>query len=134
MKLIFCQANISAKGTYQELQASTLDFAKLLETSEETSNECDDTAVIKNSLNSNTHSQLDSCHGISSNFKSKQTGDSKVSKENEKNCSSVNIPRYVYVSYFSASGSICKVIFFFCLFVFTQLMITGGDYWLSFWY
>lgn len=138
IKLIFVifsyQANISAKGTYQELQVSEFDFAKLLESSEETSNECDNKTIIKNSISSNTHSQSGSHHSISTNVESKQNGVMIVPKEKEEKYSSVYIPKGVYISYFSASGNICRIVLLFCLFVFTQFMIIGGDYWLSFWY
>lgn len=133
-KLFIWQANISIKGTYQELQSSTFDFAKLLETSEETSYECDDKALINNSIRHNTGSKLDSRHSASSNSENKQTSVITASKEKEKNRPSVNIPINVYVTYLSASGSFCRIILFFSLFVFTQVMITGGDYWLGFWY
>lgn len=39
-----------------------------------------------------------------------------------------------YISYFFAGGSTCKVLFCLLLYILTQVLITGGDYWICFWY
>lgn len=44
------------------------------------------------------------------------------------------ISKKVYTSYFSAGGGPCHVFFFFFMYIFTQVLTTGGDYWISFWY
>lgn len=44
------------------------------------------------------------------------------------------ISKKVYSSYFSAGGGPCNVFFFFFMYIFTQALTTGGDYWISFWY
>lgn len=56
------------------------------------------------------------------------------SKKNDEIRSSGNVSNSIYLSYFSAGGSTCKIILFFMMFVLTQVLITGGDYWLNFWY
>lgn len=55
-------------------------------------------------------------------------------KKDEEIRSSGNVLYSIYVSYFSAGGSICKLAIFFLMFIFTQILITGGDYWINFWY
>jgi len=45
-------------------------------------------------------------------------------------CVSIN----VYQSYLSAGGSVFKVFYVLFCFILTQIMTTGGDYWISFWY
>jgi ATP-binding cassette subfamily C (CFTR/MRP) protein 4 len=48
--------------------------------------------------------------------------------------SSGNISLTVYSSYFSAGGNICKITFLLFMCVFTQVLASGGDYWITFWY
>lgn len=48
--------------------------------------------------------------------------------------SSGNISKSVYTSYLSAVGSNCNVFLFFFMFTLTQLLTSGEDYWISFWY
>lgn len=45
-----------------------------------------------------------------------------------------NVKKSDYLSYFFAGGSICKVLFCLLLYIFTQVLITSGDYWICFWY
>lgn len=47
--------------------------------------------------------------------------------------SSGNISNSIYLSYFAAGGSWCKIFFFFFMFFLTQILVTGGDYWISYW-
>lgn len=44
------------------------------------------------------------------------------------------ISKKVYTSYFSAGGGPCNIFLFFFMYLFTQALTTGGDYWISFWY
>lgn len=48
--------------------------------------------------------------------------------------SSGNISLVVYSSYFSAGGSVCKISFLLFMCVFTQVLASGGDYWITYWY
>jgi len=40
----------------------------------------------------------------------------------------------VYKSYLSANRSVFKVFLVLFCFVLTQVLVSGGDYWISFWY
>lgn len=48
--------------------------------------------------------------------------------------SSGNISLTVYSSYFSAGGNTCKISFLLFMCIFTQVLASGGDYWITFWY
>lgn len=48
--------------------------------------------------------------------------------------SSGKISKNVYKSYLSAVGSTCNVCLFFFMFILTQFITSGEDYWTSFWY
>lgn len=40
----------------------------------------------------------------------------------------------VYLSYISAGGNSCKIIFFILICILTQLSLSGGDLWIAYWY
>lgn len=56
------------------------------------------------------------------------------SKNTDKNLSSGSVSIVVYQSFLTAGGSVFKVFLVLFGFIFTQVLITGGDYWISFWY
>jgi len=39
----------------------------------------------------------------------------------------------IYSSYFSAGGHKCKVLLFLLICIFTQLLSSSGDYWITYW-
>lgn len=45
-----------------------------------------------------------------------------------------NVSRSVYESYYSAGGSTFKLIFFIFICVITQILASGGDFWITYWY
>jgi len=47
--------------------------------------------------------------------------------------SSGKVSRSIYSSYISAGGNIFKISFLLFICVFTQMIGTGGDYWISYW-
>jgi len=47
--------------------------------------------------------------------------------------SSGNVSSSVYLSYVSAGGNIFKISFLLFICIFTQILGTGGDYWISYW-
>ncbi|XP_025200376.1 probable multidrug resistance-associated protein lethal(2)03659, partial [Melanaphis sacchari] len=129
-------SNISAEGSYQELQSSGLDFTKLLKSSEETTDsEIDIKNVTNNSLEQ--HSSL-SRHGsiisISSSIdENKLNGTQSEPIEVAETRSSGKISLSIYLSYISAGGNAFKISFLLFICVFTQILGTGGDYWISYW-
>lgn len=48
--------------------------------------------------------------------------------------SSGNVPSSVYFSYISAGGNVYKILFLILICVFAQILCTGGDFWISYWY
>jgi len=49
-------------------------------------------------------------------------------------CTSGNISRTVYMSYFFAGGRKCKILCFIFICIFTQVLTSFGDTWISYWY
>jgi len=47
--------------------------------------------------------------------------------------SSGKVSRSIYLSYISAGGNIFKISFLLFICIFTQLLGSGGDYWISYW-
>ncbi|VVC32358.1 Hypothetical protein CINCED_3A013682 [Cinara cedri] len=133
-------ANILAEGSYQELQASGLDFTKLLGSSVES------TVVVSdnesNSKYASTHtldprnilSRQISIQSVSSSIDdSKLGGTHEVPVEVAETRSSGDISLTVYSSYFSAGGNVCKISFLLFMCIFTQVLASGGDYWITYW-
>jgi len=56
------------------------------------------------------------------------------SKNTDKSRSSGRVSINVYKSYLSANGSVFKVFFVLFCFILTQVLASGCDYWISFWY
>eukprot|EP00102_Acyrthosiphon_pisum_P027033 XP_016664243.1 PREDICTED: probable multidrug resistance-associated protein lethal(2)03659 isoform X1 [Acyrthosiphon pisum] len=130
-------ANILAEGSYQELQSSVLDFTKLLRSSEETTT--DSEINVKNATNNSLEQFSDlsrpgSIESVASSVdENKLNGVLNEHKEVAETRSSGNVSRSVYLSYISAGGNIFKISFLLFVCIFTQVLGTGGDYWISYW-
>lgn len=128
------QGSIVAKGSFQELQASNLEFAKSFESPNDTGiNEPENDTnksinLVSNSLGSNK--SISSSHN---DVRIKGVPAVK-SKNPNKSRSSSSVSINVFLSYLSAGGSVLKVFFVLLCFILTQVLTTGGDYWISFWY
>lgn len=128
------------EGSYQELQTSGLNFTKLLKSSTEPevllSNECKTDKSCNNNLaRSRSYIRHDSALNVSSPVEETKFNDTKTEPvEIAETCSSGNIPFNVYLSYFLAGGHWCKVICLIFVCVFTQVLASGGDYWITYWY
>lgn len=130
----FYQANISTKGSYQEIQASGFDFAKLLGSLKAKSNEPNNDVLNRNHKIFNSISTPGSGQiNLSKIVEMKQNGALTEPNGKTKLRSSVHALNRLYISYFSATGSIWNIILFLFMFIFTQVLMTGGDYWLNFW-
>lgn len=55
-------------------------------------------------------------------------------KEIEETRSSGNIAWSVYSSYFSAGGNSLKMFLFVFICIFSQMLTSGGEYWITVWY
>ncbi|CAH1736130.1 unnamed protein product [Aphis gossypii] len=129
-------ANILAEGSYQELQSSGLDFTKLLKSSEGTTDgEIDTTNVINNSLEQLSNlSRQSSIKSIASSIdENKLNGTQAEPVEVAETRSSGKVSHSVYLSYITAGGNAFKISFLLFICIFTQMLSTGGDYWISYW-
>ncbi|XP_026805619.1 probable multidrug resistance-associated protein lethal(2)03659 isoform X1 [Rhopalosiphum maidis] len=130
-------ANILAEGSYQELQSSGLDFTKLLKSSDETADsEIDDTkATINNSVEQlSSLSRQGSIGSISSSIDDDKLNETRAEPiEVAETRSFGNVSRSIYLSYISAGGNAFTIAFLLFICIFTQILGTGGDYWISYW-
>ncbi|XP_022166661.1 multidrug resistance-associated protein 4-like isoform X2 [Myzus persicae] len=128
-------ASIKSESTYEELQTSNLDFAKLLRSSVET------ISVAQNTLNVGNKSDPElvfvrrvSEASVTSNIDESKFHQNKLKPtEVVETHTSGNISHTVYMSYFFAGGSKCKILFFILICVFTQVLSSIGDSWISYW-
>ncbi|XP_025405411.1 probable multidrug resistance-associated protein lethal(2)03659 isoform X2 [Sipha flava] len=123
-------ANILAKGCYQELKTSGFNFVKLIGSTEDTIDESHTTATKSNS---NTFPLLIIQDSKKNCIYENPRED--LSKPNEESeiCTTGHVSKNVYKSYFSASGNNLRVFLCFFLYFLVQVLTTGGDYWLSYW-
>ncbi|XP_026805630.1 probable multidrug resistance-associated protein lethal(2)03659 isoform X2 [Rhopalosiphum maidis] len=130
-------ATILVEGSYQELQSSGLDFTKLLKSSEETTDyEIDDiNASINNSVEQLTSiSRQGSIASISSSIDNNELNETQDEPiEVAETRSSGKVSRSIYLSYISSGGNAFSLLFLLFISLFTQMLGTGGDYWLSYW-
>ncbi|XP_025422003.1 probable multidrug resistance-associated protein lethal(2)03659 isoform X2 [Sipha flava] len=131
-------AKILAEGTYLSLQTSGFDFTKILESFLETTisdNESKYKHVDTKRTNPHTILQSrNSCHSTESstdelNFEHDQNNQIEIPET----CSNGDISISIYSSYFSAGGSSKTLYFLLFICIFTQVLASGGDFWISFW-
>ncbi|XP_022162516.1 probable multidrug resistance-associated protein lethal(2)03659 [Myzus persicae] len=130
-------ANILTEGSYQELQSSGLDFTKLLRSSEETTT---DGEIEKINATNKSLEQLsclsrqESLKSISSSIDENKLNETQAAPiEVAETRSSGKVSRSIYLSYISAGGNAFKISFLLFICIFTQMLGTGGDYWISYW-
>lgn len=135
-----CQGTISAKGTYQELQASGLDFTKLLGPAAETETVSNEQSCTENESNNYldvpvVKNRKGSIQSVSSAIEgSEHNDDQSKPVEVAETHSSGNISFSVYSSYFTAgkNGIMLSFLIFIC--IITEVFVASGDYWISVWY
>jgi len=127
-----------AEGSYQELQASGFDFTRLLKSSEETKIEPDSDDLQKNvesqELCSNSSDRCSIKSSSTSLDESEFNGTLSEPKQNMEVRSFGQISKSVYLAYFSAAGSICKIVCLIFMYLLSTTLSTLGDYWISYWY
>lgn len=123
--VVLYEGVIQAKGTYQSLQKSGIDFAKLL-VSEPLINKIEEEEV-KNAAKAKTAER--SRLSIDSNLFGGPTAPKTVAEIRSEGAVSWN----VYKGYLKAGGNWCCVFFVFFLFIFTQIVASGSDYFISEW-
>jgi len=124
---------VLTEGSYRELQAYGVDFAKLLGSSDGT------TVGPNGEARSDVSDRVPPLHGSTESILSladenKLNGAASQPQEEVECRSFGRVTKRVYTSYLSAAGSACKVSFCLLMYVIAQVLITGGDYWISFWY
>lgn len=129
-----------AEGSYQEIQGFDSDFTKLLGSF----NEVIDDAHVNESDNKNaiiygleklpTLLQDPIISDNTSTDENNICSDQAKSVEVYETRCSGNVSRDVYFSYISAGGNVYKIIFLLILCIFNQFLVSGGDYWIAFWY
>lgn len=112
-----------------------MNFTKLLESSKEPTNESIDHLDVL--LGASQQSFKNSKQSVSSSIDVDEKSSGEIEKTPEKVAevsSSGSVSRGVYIAYISAGGSFVKIscLIFVCLL--TQILGTGGDYWISYWY
>lgn len=126
------------EGSYQELQASGLDFTKLLGSTHETEIVSENESLNAGSNNLDPQTILTrqvSVQSISSSIEDGKLNETQAEPiEVAETRSSGNISLSVYSSYFSAGGHAYKISFLLFMCVFTQVLASGGDYWITYWY
>jgi len=128
------------EGSYQELQSSGLDFTKLLGSSMETvvltDNECTNEKSINGSFE--THpahtAQNLSVSNVASSVEEIEINDAHAEPvSTAETRSSGNVGFYIYSSYIFAGGRYCKVLSLLLVCIFTQVLASGSDYWITYW-
>ncbi|XP_060873079.1 ATP-binding cassette sub-family C member 4-like isoform X2 [Metopolophium dirhodum] len=129
-------ANIKSESTYEELQTSNLEFAKLLHSSLEMISKTHNTLNVENK----SELQLIVDRQVSETSVRSPPVDESKSHQNKLKPTEVaetrtlgNISHTVYMSYFSAGGRKCKILFFILVCIFTQVLSSFGDSWISYW-
>ncbi|XP_015377601.1 PREDICTED: probable multidrug resistance-associated protein lethal(2)03659, partial [Diuraphis noxia] len=135
--ILIHKGNILIEGSYKDLQKSNLDFTKMLESPILVSTASFNENISKNTSVNNhriDYSRQTSIQSIASSFEDAQFS---VSQEQPAEVSetrtSGSVSKNVYSSYFLAGGSGCKIFFFFIICILTQVLASGGDFWMTYW-
>uniref|UniRef100_A0A2S2QEN8 Putative multidrug resistance-associated protein lethal n=1 Tax=Sipha flava TaxID=143950 RepID=A0A2S2QEN8_9HEMI len=133
-------ASVLADGTYHDLQTSTLDFAKLLKypTEKPVASKLEPATIKPISTYSlNTHNvfhrqlSIESVGSSVEKFEFEEIQAEPPEVVETRTSGSVSFD--VYLSYFFADGNRFKVLFFFFICIFAQMLGTGGDLWMTYW-
>ncbi|XP_026820606.1 multidrug resistance-associated protein 4-like isoform X2 [Rhopalosiphum maidis] len=134
--VVMDNANILLEGTYEELQMSNLDFAKMLRSPRGMISVADDTFDVGNKIDQNLifDRQVPEETSITPSVdESKIHKDKLEPTEIAETRSSGNISYSVYLSYLFAGGRKCKILFFILICIFTQVFSSLGDFWINYW-
>jgi len=133
------QGNVLIEGSYQELQKSDLDFTKILrspvvEITAPSYNE----NISKNTSPKNqkiAYSRQTSIQSVASSIEEVQFSEyQEQPAETAETRTTGSVLKNVYSSYFLAGGSVFKILFFFIICILTQVLASGGDFWMTYWY
>lgn len=125
--VILNHGRVEGVGTYDSLRETGLDFAKLL-AAEDKEEEAEGSLEKARS-----NSKLNRQNSEASSTSLDETGNENAMQVEEKSAEGA-IGMSMYNKYFKAGGGFC---FFYIMLVFclmSQLLASGGDYFVSFWY
>lgn len=117
--IILNNGSIEAVGSYEQLKATGLDFAKLLDEIPSQDEEIKKRIIMRRG----------SVHSIGSVDEEKIEPPSELQ---ESKCEG-SVASSVYKSYFKSAGNCCTLFCLFSLFVLAQLSASAGDYFISYW-
>ncbi|KAJ9588188.1 hypothetical protein L9F63_018452, partial [Diploptera punctata] len=122
--VILHNGSVAVHGTYNELQESGLDFAKLLD-EDSSDDDVDDTETpsLRKMLR-----QL-SITSVNSVDEKKQPEPKEIAEMR----SVGSVSSEVYRAYLRAGGNCCIIFIMFLLFIMAQAFASGSDYWLTYW-
>jgi len=130
---------VVTEGSYKELQTSGLDFTKLLELSTDTTVLPGNDSKMDKSSNNNIARSIPYIRQESVLSVTSSIEETKFSEiitqpgEVAETRSSGNISFNVYMSYIFSGGHLCKVISLILICIYTQVLASGGDYWITYW-
>lgn len=119
--LILSNGSVAAQGTYSELQATGLDFAKLLndDVEEDAHEGGQPLQKMLRQMSVSSVSSVDEKHPEPKQVEEMRTVGSVSSK--------------VYSSYLRSGGNCCVILTVTLLFVMAQALASGCDYWITYW-
>lgn len=114
---------IQAEGTYSDLKASGLDFAKLLD---DHPPQPDSEEELQMKV---VHQRQNSVHSVNS-IEDKTI---EAPEEIQEQKSIGHVAAGVYKAYLTAGGNCCFIFFMYLLFIFAQFAASAGDYFITYW-
>ncbi|CAH1738398.1 unnamed protein product [Aphis gossypii] len=132
-------AKVVTEGSYHKLQTSGLDFTKLFKPSTEIEVLPDNEHKMDKSYNNNiahptSYIRQESILSVSSSIDENKFNDTITEPvEIAETRSSGNTSFNVYFSYILAGGHVCKAICLIFVCCLTQVLASGGDYWITYW-
>lgn len=125
------------EGSYQELQTSDFDFTKLLGSPMKTEVAPDS----KHEIEKSGFNNFEKCSGRTTIREISNLGAAPFNIEETKTepvelaetRSTGNVKFNVYLSYVFAGGHYCKIFSLLLMCIVTQILASGGDYWINYW-
>ncbi|XP_054270037.1 probable multidrug resistance-associated protein lethal(2)03659 [Macrosteles quadrilineatus] len=124
--VVMNNGSIDSEGTYQELQGRNLEFLRLSNSEEEANEEGNQNRNLYK-----RHASIQSVRSVASSME-----DGKIQDEPPEIAemrSKGTVSGRVYKTYMKSGGNCCMLMFFLATAVLTQLLASGGDYWITYW-
>lgn len=122
------------EGSYQELQTSNFDFTNLIGSSTETEVLVDNEREMEKSISHSSEKRSTGSSVASYNAEETKTNEIETKPvELAETRSFGNVKFNVYLSYILAGGHYCKALSLLVVCILTQVLASGGDYWITYW-